>query len=308
MEALARAWLDGLSRDQAVLALHPFEARRDWHFVPRARPGLALRGMDPSQAAACWRLVDSVLSAAGSAKARNVLALEPILGAIERRPSHRDPGNYALAIFGEPSPAAPWAWRFEGHHLSLTVTAVPGEGTAVTPAFFGANPAVVPPGHAQAGTEAHEVERQLAFELIQSLAGAAFERCRIAVDAPRDILTMPGAERRLVRPDGLPFAALADGQKALAWRLVQAFLRHLEEARQAASLAQITEAGLERLHFAWAGSTTLGRPHYFRLHGPSTVIEYDNVQNGANHVHTVWHEPDDVFGDDRLARHHSHDH
>ncbi len=304
MEGLARAWLDGLSTDQARVALQPFDRRRDWHFVPRARPGLALGAMDAGQQAACWRLVDSVLSDTGRAKARAVPSLEKVLGELQRRPDFRDPLNYALALFGEPRVDEPWAWRFEGHHLSLTATRVPGQGTSVTPAFFGANPAVVPEHHHARGREDMALERTLAFELLGSLEGEAFARCLIAAEAPRDILTGPGAERRLVQVEGVAFAELSVGQQALGWRLVEAFLRHLEEQSRVAHLAQITEAGLARLHFAWAGDTRLGHPHYFRLHGPVTVIEYDNVQNGANHVHTVWHEPADIFGDDRLARHH----
>lgn len=308
MEALAQAWLAGLTAAQQEQALHPFARRRDWHYVPRARPGVPLAAMDAAQAAACWSLVDAALSDDGRAKARGVLACEQVLGELEGRPAYRDPSNYALAIFGAPSTTAPWAWRFEGHHLSLTTTRVPRRGTALTPAFFGANPAVVPDDHPAGGEEALATERALAFELVQSLEGERLARCRIAATAPRDILTEPGAERRLQVAEGVPFGALADGQRALGWRLVEAFLRHVEPAERAAHLAQITEAGLDRLHFAWAGSTTLGEPHYFRLHGPVTVVEYDNVQNGANHVHTVWHDPVDGFGDDRLARHHRHAH
>ena len=308
MEVLAAAWLGVLSAEQLEQALHPFAARRDWHYVPRERLGLPLRSMDEVQRAGCWRLVDAMLSPDGRAKARAVLALEEILGELERRPDYRDRGKYALAVFGTPSTTAPWAWRFEGHHLAVTATRVPGAGTAFTPAFFGANPAIVPHGHERVGDELMAVERKLAFELVDGLQGARRDRCRIAVAAPRDILTVPGAERRLHEPAGVPFGDLADGQKALGWRLVEAFLRHLRETDRAERLARIKEAGLDLLHFAWAGSTTLGEPHYFRLHGPLTVIEYDNVQNGANHVHTVWHEPADVFGDDRLARHHREGH
>jgi len=308
MEEHARAWLASLDDAQRRMARQPFAARTDWHYVPRARPGLPLRRMDAAQRDAAWRLVETALSAAGRRKAEAVPALERVLGELEDRPAYRDPDNYALAVYGEPRRDAPWAWRIEGHHLSLACTLVPGAGTAVTPAFFGANPAVVPPHHARAGDELLATERALAFELVASLAGARRERCLIAADAPRDILTGPGHERRLAQAEGVPFADLADGERGLGWRLVQAFLRHLRDDLRDREEGRIREAGLERLHFAWAGSTALGAPHYFRLHGPRTVVEYDNVQNGANHVHTVWHDPIDVFGDDRLARHHREGH
>jgi hypothetical protein len=308
MERDAEGWIATLTAAQRAAALHPFEQRTDWHYVPRARPGLALRDMSEAQRAAAWRLVERTLSTAGAEKAHGVVDLERVLGELERRPHRRDPGNYALALFGEPRGDAPWAWRMEGHHLSLTVTLVPGERAAVTPTFFGANPAVVPHEHPRAGDELLALERELGFALLESLDGAPFARAMLAAEAPRDILTGPGAERRLDHVEGVPFGDLAEGQRELGWRLVQAFLRHLRDDWRAAEEAKIREAGLDTLHFAWAGSVRLGAPHYFRLHGPRTVIEYDNVQNGANHVHSVWHDPADVFGADRLHRHHRNEH
>ena len=308
MEREAASWISTLTAAQRDAALLPFARRTDWHYVPRPRPGLALREMDEAQRAAAWRLVDGALSAAGADKARAPVSLEQVLGELEGRPGYRDPANYALAVFGAPRADAPWAWRIEGHHLSLTVTLVPGERPAVTPAFFGANPAIVPMDHPRAGEEILASERELGFALVESLDGAPFARAMLAAEAPRDILTGPGSERRLATLEGVPFGDLADGQRELGWRLARAFLRHLRADWREAEEAKIREAGLERLHFAWAGCVHLGAPHYFRLQGPRTVIEYDNVQNGANHVHTVWHDPTDVFAEDRLHRHHRVDH
>jgi len=308
MEREAEGWIATLTVSQRRAALHPLARRSDWHYVPRARPGLRFGDMDADQRAAAWRLVDPALSAAGAAKARGVVALEAVLGELEGRPQRRDPDNYALAVFGEPRRDAPWAWRLEGHHLSLTVTLVPGEPPALTPAFFGANPAVVPHDHPRGGEELLARERALGFALVESLDGEPFARAMLAAEAPRDILTGPGSERRLATVEGVPFAALADGQRELGWRLVQAFLRHLRHDWRQAEEEKIRESGLDALHFAWAGSVRPGAPHYFRLHGPRTVVEYDNVQNGANHVHSVWHDPADVFGEDRLHRHHRADH
>lgn len=308
MERLAQSWIAGLDTAQRAVALQPFERRTDWHYVPRPRPGLPLGEMSAAQHEAAWRLIEGALGTDGVAKAQGVIALETVLGELEGRPQRRDPGNYALAVFGEPRPDGPWAWRIEGHHLSLTLTLLPGEPPAVTPAFFGANPAVVPADHARAGAELLARERELGFALLESLDGEPFARAMLAAEAPRDILTGPGAERRLAQPEGVPFAALTLGQRELGWRLVHAFLRHLPADRCAEEEAKIRAAGLDALHFGWAGSVRPGAAHYFRLHGPRTVIEYDNVQNGANHVHSVWHDPTDLFGEDRLARHHRVDH
>jgi len=162
----------------------------------------------------------------------------------------------------------------------------------------------VPHDHGRAGDELLATERELGFAMVESLDGEPFARALLAGEAPRDILTGPGAERRPDHPEGVPFRGLADGQRQLGWQLVQAFLRHLPDDWRPVEEAKIRKAGIDALHFAWAGCVRLGPPHYFRPHGSRTVVEYDHVQNGANHVHSVWHDPVDVFGEDRLLRHH----
>lgn len=302
--ALALAWLGGLDARRRAVAIAPFDRRTDWGFTPRERPGIALRDLEEPQRVGLWALVDHVLSEHGRELARGVRLTEQILGELTDRPDYRDPNNYALAVFGEPSADAPWGWRFEGHHLSLTMTHVPGQGIAVTPAFFGSNPAIIPHGHSHAGFELLEVRRRCGFALLASLDGARRERAVIAKEAPVDFLTIPGSERRLTTLEGVPFNELADGQRALGWALIESFTGHLAGDLRAAAQNQIKEQGLDNLHFGWAGTAAVGEPHYYRLHGPITVIEYDNVQSNANHAHSVWHEPHDVFGDDRLRRHH----
>lgn len=308
-EAMARraiAFVESLSAEQRRQAVYGFDAdrRRDWHYVPRRRPGLPLRVMDAAQRERAWALVGAALSDTGCRKARGVVDLEAILGELTGEVERRDRLNYAVALFGDPGAAAPWSWRVEGHHLSLTFTIVPGEGIAATPAFFGANPNRVPDGHRHAGLRILPEEQDLAFALVQGLESAQRAAAVIADRSMGDILTGPGREQSLRTPTGLSLAAMTEAQRDGAMRLLGAYLGNMEQGVASRQWARIREAGVGRLYFAWAGSLAPGRPHYYRLHGPTLVIEYDNTQNGANHAHSVWHDPQDAFGGDLLRRHH----
>ena len=270
MTAAAAAFAETLDASQRLHALRPFSgaAHRDWHYVPRARPGLPLRAMAEAQRKAAWTLVDAALSAEGAAKARGVLALEAILRERTANKAYRDPENYALALFGEPG-RGPWAWRFEGHHLSLTLTVVPSVGIALTPHFLGANPLsgrVVEDNHAHGGlARVLDQESALAFEVVNGLDAPALRQAVIATRSPADFFTGPG--------------------------------RELAEA----VMAKVREAGIGSIRFAWAGATTPEDLHYYRLHGPTLIVEYDKTDH--DHAHSVWHDPTNLFGEDHLRAH-----
>ncbi|HEX6015090.1 MAG TPA: DUF3500 domain-containing protein [Geminicoccaceae bacterium] len=305
MTAAAAAFAETLDAPQRPHALHRFDgaARRDWGYTPRARPGLPLRAMREAQRKAAWTLVDAALSAEGAAKARGVLALEAILQEREANRAYRDPENYALALFGEPG-RGPWAWRFEGHHVSLTLTVVPGIGVAVTPHFFGANPfsgQVVPDGH---GGLARVLEREsaLAFAVLGGLGPAQRREAVIAAEAPPDFTTRPGREDSLREPVGLPLDAMPAAERERATALLDVFFDHLHPELAEPIKRRVREAGLGAIRFAWAGAETPDRLHYYRLHGPTLLIEYDKTD--LDHAHSVWHDPTDLFGEDHLRAHH----
>lgn len=312
-EAVTRAALDfveGLSAEQRRRAVHGFEdgARRDWHYVPRTRPGLPLKAMTDTQRGRAWALVEAALSDSGVRKAHGVVDLEGILGELTGAVERRDPDNYAVALFGDPGSAAPWCWRVEGHHLSLTFTLVPGEGVAATPAFFGANPNQVPADHPHAGLRVLAQEQDLAFALMRGLDSQQRAAAVIAERTFGDILTGPGRERSLRAPAGLPLARMNEAQRDGVMRLLGEYLGNMEMELAETQFARVREAGVERLHFAWAGSLHPGKPHYYRIHGPTAIVEYDNSRDEANHAHSVWHDPLDGFGHDPLRRHHEEAH
>ncbi len=305
MARSARAWLAQLDDRQRAAAQLPWSStrREDWHYVPRVRAGLALRQMSQAQTAAAWDLLGTLLSARGREQVSALLRLEGILGDMTRNPVLRDPGNYALVIFGDPAGAEPWAWRFEGHHLSLTAVVAPEHGVGVTPVFFGANPAKVPVNHAHAGFRLLGAEEDAVFGLVRSLEGELRTEAVIADRSLGDIISGPGREHALQRPEGVALARLNEAQRAGVMHIIELYVGTMRSEIAAPRLARMREAGSDGLHFAWAGSLTPGHPHYFRVHGPTVLVEYDNTQNGANHVHSVWIDPLGVFGRDLLRAH-----
>jgi hypothetical protein len=305
MARAAGAWLARLGEQQRRAAQLGWrsQAREGWHYVPRARPGVPLRAMDAGQATAAWDVLGSLLSARGLEQVRGLIRLEGILGELTGATGFRDPGNYALVVFGDPAGGAPWAWRFEGHHLSISVAVAPGHGVGVTPVFLGANPARVPGRHAHAGFRLVGAEEDAAFSLIQSLQGEVRTAAVIAGRSLGDIVAGPGRELSLQRYEGVPLARLSEAQRGGVMRILELYAGTMRAEVAAPAMAKVREAGVETFHFAWAGSLARGAPHYFRVHGPTALVEYDNTQDGANHVHSVWVDPKDLFGRDLLERH-----
>jgi hypothetical protein len=303
----ATAWLKLLDSRQRAASLFAWNDRRtDWHYVPRSRPGLRLGEMNSAQTSATWDLLGTLLSARGLDQVRGQLVLEQILGEMTNNPSFRDPGNYAVVIFGDPAGSGPWSWRIEGHHLSLNTVIAPGHGVAVTPNFFGANPARVPDHHHHHhGFRLLGAEEDNAFGLIRSIDGTLRSKVLIGNRSLGDIVAGPGREEILKSFEGAPLAALNTAQQAGVMRIMELYAATLRNEIAAAAMARIKDAGIDTLHFAWAGSVEPGKPHYFRIHGPSALLEYDNTQNGANHAHSIWIDPQGLFGRDLLKAHYN---
>ncbi len=301
--AAAEAFIATLGAEEREAALRDFDHddRYSWYFTPVERNGLPLRDMSFEQRSAALALLQAVTSGQGFQKATGVMRLEEILAGIENNPVRRDPENYHFWVFGTPSIREPWGWRFEGHHVSLNFTSAGGVVVS-NPSFIGANPAQVRGGpHAGWRLLAHEEDRGRA--LMRALDAEQRAVALISETAPRDIIT--GNDRRalLERVEGLAFGAMSDAQQHLFLLLLGEYVDNLEPELARERLRRIEETGFRNLHFAWAGSVEPGEPHYYRIHGPVTLIEYDNVQNNANHIHTVWRDLENDFGEDLLRRH-----
>ncbi|HUG36677.1 MAG TPA: DUF3500 domain-containing protein [Candidatus Limnocylindrales bacterium] len=304
----ATSFLAALPPEGRRRAVFTFEhtERLNWHYVPRRREGIAFKDMPAPARAAAHELMKAGLSAMGYAKAQNVIRLEGVLRQLETFGAFmRDPENYAVTVFGTPGASAPWGFRVEGHHLSLNFTLSPGRPVAVTPAFMGANPAEVPSGPLK-GLRTLAREQDLGRALARSMNADQRRRMVIAASSLGDIVAGPGRETSLKAPAGIPLADLAPGQRDTAVRLLEEYARNMRAEMAEEELRALRAAGLEHVHFAWAGPVEPGHAHYYRLHGPTVLIEYDNSQNNANHIHSVWHDPRNGFGAD-LLRSHYHD-
>lgn len=311
----ARTWLDALTPDLGRTAVWPFadEERGNWHYAPRARAGVPLRAMTEPQQAAAHALLAATLSEQGLAKARGIMALESVLADLERdRGRHvRDPLNYSFTVFGDPT-TAPWGWRVEGHHLVLNVTVAGpdssggGAPLAVTPTFWGANPARVPSG-AREGERVLAEEYHLGLEIARSLDATQRSTGVLADRTPGNIITERGRAGALDAPAGLPGRDLREGQRRVLTRLLEAYVGNVSTDVLGAYRAAVLDS-LDRVHLGWAGGMSEGEPFYYRLHGPAVLIEFDCTQDDANHVHSVWRAPGHDWGRDVLGEHYREHH
>lgn len=314
MAAAATTWLGTLDEGLRKAATRPFadNERTNWHFVPKQRPGVSIKSMNADQRRAAHELLRSAMSSHGYLKATTIMELEGILHELESRPGrpadHRDPELYWFLVFGDPAGKGPWAWRVEGHHLSLNFTAVGSDIIAFAPLFFGANPAEVRSTR-RAGMRALSAEADLALDFVDSLPDHQRGACRISTRVPADIVLAPGkGHDALGKPFGVTVAELSKELRRKLHRLIQSHARALRDDVRARESARIRKSGMDAVRFAWAGNTSKGKAFYYRVTGPTFVIEFDNVQNGANHIHVVWRDPANDFGADALKQHRQRDH
>ena len=309
----ATAFLAALRPDQQAKTQHPFDdetVRKDWHYIPRDRAGLPLKEMEAHQREKAFNLVDTGLGEAARLKARTIISLEPILAQIEGtvRRFPRDPELYHMVIFGTPGGADPWSWRFEGHHISLNYTVVNGCMVAPTPTFFGANPAQVRHGERE-GLRALEEEEDLGRDLLASLDGDQKRVAIIQADAPSDILTRNTPQvGDDVTPEGLSGKDMTPGQRETMQALVNVYINRLPGELAETEHGKLKAADPLGIHFAWAGAEERNKGHYYRVQGPTFLAEYDNTQNDANHIHSVWRDLTNDFGEDVLRQHYRQSH
>jgi hypothetical protein len=302
----ARKFLQALRpalRAECVLAVEDGN-RLEWSYLPGRREGVSLDRMNEAERQEALAILRAALSVQGYEKAEGVRELERVLRDLETFGSlRRDPEAYYLTIFGSPSDAKPWAWRFEGHHLSINFSSATGRIVSETPAFYGANPARVPEG-SRRGWRLLAAEEDLARQLLAGLDPRQRGLAVLPIAAPADIILGVG-RGKVPEPAGIAYAELSAAQQRILMDLVGVYLGNLREDVAAVQRGKIGKAGLDRVRFAWAGGTAAGEGHYYRIQGPTFVIEYDNTQNHANHVHSVYRDLEDDFGGDLLRRHYA---
>jgi hypothetical protein len=312
MAADARKFLECLSPDQLATAGFQFKdnERFNWHFIPKPRNGLTLKDMSEDQRALAKAMLADALSASANTKVLTIMSLENILKEMEQgKGPKRDPEMYYWSVFGNPDASAkePWGWRVEGHHVSLNFTIIDDKTVAVGPAFLGDNPAEVKTGPRK-GLRVLAEEEDMGRAFMKSLSADQQKKAVILQVAPKEMITANQRQAMLQKFEGIPYSELNDQQKAGLVALITMYANRLRPELAQDDIRHVTAAGLDKIYFAWAGETEPGKGHYYRIHGPNLLIEYDDTQNDANHIHTVWRDLENDFGGDVLKRHYDESH
>jgi hypothetical protein len=312
----AQAFLSSLDREQHRQTVLPFEDdyRTLWRYTPQTRRGIAWSAMTPEQSQRAHDLIKATLSDMGYHRTQAVRTIEQVLSGIENS-TRRDKDNYVFTFFGAPSEKAKWGWRYEGHHISLNFTYEGNRLVSSTPQFFGSNPAEVPSGEHK-GTRILAKEEDLAIQFLASLTNEQKKTAVLADRAPSEIFT---AENRTAtkQEGGIAFSALNQEQQRSLQELVRMNAMVQDPVEVKRRMDAIEKSGWDTVVFAWMGAPDRSAAHYFRVQGPTFLIEFDNSQNRANHIHLVWRDFEGDFGRDVLKEHyelhrhdpvHGHDH
>jgi hypothetical protein len=316
MASAATAFLNSLSAEQKQKAAFEFKSdeRLHWNFIPTEgfpRNGLLLRDMTEPQRKLAHDLLKSALSQKGYLTATAIMDLETTLGDLERRTREsgrggegfeRHPLKYFFSVFGTPSAKEPWGWRVEGHHVSLHFTVVNGTLVASSPTFFGTNPAEVREGP-KMGLRILGEQEDEGRAFLTSLNETQRAKAVINNVALNEIVTTNKLDISPLSPIGITAAELTAPQREMLMKVVDIYISKMAADIAADRLAKLQKAGTEKIAFAWAGEAERGKRHYYRIQGPTFLIEHDNSQNNGNHVHSVWRDFNGDFGRDLLREH-----
>jgi len=295
---------------QKAKAVYPFDAdeRYNFHYFPiDNRKGIPLDELTPEQQQAGMDLIKTCLSEPTVKKIKDIIQLEVVLKALEnRKPDDhfRDPGKYSFTFFGIPSPKTIWGWRFEGHHVCFNFSSKDNQLVAGTPGFLGSNPGIVQDGP-QKGKQVLKEETAMGFDLLHKLTDEQLSKALIDTTAPGEIITFVSRKAMIEGNKGITYSEMNAAQQQAFLQLVSLYVHRFTKLFADQMLKEIQQAGLEQLHFAWAGARdpVKGKAYYYRIQGPTLIIEYDNSQNNANHIHTVVRDLKNDFGGDLLLEH-----
>lgn len=299
-------FINSLSSEQRKTALFSLDdgGRYHWTYHPpsmEGSKGLAMKNLDENQKAKLNILLQSYLSTKGYTKAKAIMSLEEILKQLQPQNPHRIPENYLITIYGTPHKDNIWAWRFEGHHLSLNFTVVKNK-IAFAPFFFGSNPAEVKEGNKK-GLRVITDEEDIGLELINSFTDKQKQKAIFSLRTFTDIVSASASKVAPLSPVGIAAKEMTHEQKQLLRKLIDAYLSSMPEELARKRTTNILAENIEVIWFGWAGALKKGEPHYYRVQGKSFLIEFDNTQNNANHIHSVWRDFNGDFGRDLLKEH-----
>jgi hypothetical protein len=307
----AMEFLNSLEDAQKKKAVFPFDEmnRYDWHYVPAvmlARTGICVKDMSDSQKQALYSLIQAFLSEEGYTRTKSIMNFEYLLKEMDPNNLNRIPENYYVAVYGSPGTDIAWGWKFSGHHLALNFTVV-DDKLAFAPFFFGVYPAEVKDGPKQ-GTRLIKDEEYLGFELVNSLSKEQKQKAVFHLKAFTDIVTTNSQLVGPMKPVGIEVLDLTLKQKSVLNKLIVSYLLSMPADIAKTRMERITKEDMNLVRFGWAGGTEPGIPHYYRVQGNTFLIEFDNTQNNANHIHSVWRDFNGDYGRDLLNEHYHDSH
>lgn len=302
----AVAFLNALNKDQKSLAMLDFDdpLKEKWHFLPHSmftREGISLKELQPHQKKLLFNLLESSLSESGYNKTLKIIDLENVLAKISGDPVYRDSEKYYASFYGNPETDDIWAWSFEGHHVSLNFT-ISGNNTAITPRFFGSNPATITSG-TRKGERTLDKEDDSGIELVNALDVKQKQKAIFKAEPFKDIITKNDTKVEALAPVGISFKNLNKTQQALLLKLINVHIESMPKKLAAIRMKSIKKENLDNIYFGWAGATQVNKPHYYRIQGKSFLVEFDNLQNNAKHIHVVWRDFNGDFGRDLILEH-----
>lgn len=305
----ALRFIRSLDPDQKSKIMLPFDddSKSNWHFIPSStweRPGLQLGNLRADQKELFFQLLHSALSEKGYSKTTKIIDLENVLLEMSGDSVMRDPDKYYVAIYGNPEVDSLWSWRFEGHHISLNFTISNGE-TSIAPRFLGANPATIPYGPRK-GERTLGREEDLGFDLVHSLTANQQQKAIFQEKPFYEIVTSNSPEASPLDPVGIPYGELNESQQGILLEIIQEYLSSMPVDMAMERMANLKKEEMNAIMFGWAGSTHAGEGHYYRVQGKTFLIEFDNTQNNANHIHSVWRDFTGDFGRDLIRLHYMH--
>jgi hypothetical protein len=302
----AIAFINSLSADQKTKMVSPFNdpSRYLWHYVPGSmlgRTGYSLKDLNEVQKKLFYELLQVHLSEQGYAKAQDIMNYEYLLKELEPNNPHRIPENYFISVYGNPEKETSWGWKITGHHITLNFTIVKNE-IAFAPLFWGIYPAEVKDGPKK-GVRLLKEEEDLGFELIKALTPEQKIKAIFELQAFKDIVTTNAAEVNPLKQVGIAAKELTQTQQALLNKLISTYLITMPPIIAKKRIDKLIKEDASTMRFGWAGDTEYGKPHYYRVQGKTFLIEFDNTQNDANHIHAVWRDFYGDFGLDLIKEH-----
>lgn len=307
----ATAFLNALNKEQKSLAILDFDdpLKDKWHYLPHSmftREGISLKELQPNQKKLLFALLKSSLSDSGYNKTLKIIDLENVLAELSGDPIYRDSEKYYASFYGNPETDDLWAWSFEGHHISLNFTISNGE-TSITPRFFGSNPATITSG-TRKGERTLAQEDDAGLKLINSLSDTQKETAIFQKTALKDIVSKNKTTVSSLDTVGISFKNLNKKQQALLLELINIHIESMPKKVAKIRLSKIKKEDFNNIYFGWAGNTQLGKPHYYRIQGKSFLVEFDNLQNNAKHIHVVWRDFNGDFGRNLIKEHYNKTH